>query len=91
MNNITDVLYNGAMVIRLWHTINDKIPLKSIGLISVIISILHFFEDAALIMLGRYTEINVIILFAATITFGIVVAIVVKIPAVHNLLHDDED
>ena len=61
MNNIADVLYNVAMVIKLWHTINDKIPLKSIGLISVIISILHFFEDAALIMLGRYTEINVII------------------------------
>ena len=78
------------MVIKLWHAINNKIPLKSIGLISVIISVLHFFEDAALIMLGRYTEINVIVLFTATITFGIVVAIVVKMPAVHNLLHDDE-
>ena len=30
---------------------------------TLIVSVLHFFEDAALIILGRYTEINIFMLF----------------------------
>ena len=56
---------------------------------TVIVSILHFFEDALLIMLGRYTEINILILFIATIAFGFVVAAVAKHPKVHKVFHDD--
>ena len=56
---------------------------------TVIVSILHFFEDALLIILGRYTEINIFILFIATITFGFVVAAVAKHPKVHKVFHDD--
>ena len=55
---------------------------------TVIVSILHFFEDALLIMLGRYTEINILILFIATIAFGFVVAAVAKHPKVHSVFHD---
>mgnify|MGYP003321877176 FL=1 len=55
---------------------------------TVIVSILHFFEDALLIMLGRYTEINILILFMATIAFGFVVAAVAKHPKVHKVFHD---
>ena len=56
---------------------------------TVIVSVLHFFEDALLIVLGRYTEINIFILFIATITFGFVVAAVAKHPKVHKVFHDD--
>ena len=56
---------------------------------TVIVSILHFFEDALLIILVRYTEINIFILFIATITFGFVVAAVAKHPKVHKVFHDD--
>ena len=56
---------------------------------TVIVSILHFFEDALLIVLGRYTEINIFILFIATITFGFVVAAVAKHPKVHKVFHED--
>ena len=65
--------------------------MKMKGLIpfTVIVSILHFFEDALLIVLGRYTEINIFILFIATITFGFVVAAVAKHPKVHKVFHDD--
>ncbi len=55
---------------------------------TVIVSILHFFEDALLIMLGRYTEINILIFFIATIAFGFVVAAVAKHPKVHKVFHD---
>lgn len=57
---------------------------------TVIVSILHFFEDAMLILLGRYTEINIFMLFIATIAFGFVVAAVAKHPTVHKVFHDKE-
>ena len=53
-----------------------------------IVSVLHFFEDASLILLGRYTEINIFVLFVATIAFGFVVAAVAKHPKVHKVFHD---
>ena len=56
---------------------------------TVIVSVLHFFEDALLITLGRYTEINIFMLFIATILFGFVVAAVAKHPKVHKVFHDD--
>ena len=56
---------------------------------TVIVSILHFFEDALHIVLGRYTEINIFMLFIATILFGFVVAAVAKHPKVHKVFHDD--
>ena len=49
----------------------------------------HNFEDAFLIILGRYTEINIFMLFIATILFGFVVAAVAKHPKVHKVFHDD--
>ena len=58
---------------------------------SIIVSVLHFFEDAILILLGRYTEVNILILFTATILFGFIVSAVVKIPAVHKLFHNEND
>ena len=62
--------------------------MKGLITFTVIVSILHFFEDALLIMLGRYTEINILILFIATIAFGFVVAAVAKHPKVHKVFHD---
>tara|TARA_B110000014_G_C20052122_1_gene547358 strand:- start:642 stop:848 length:207 start_codon:yes stop_codon:yes gene_type:complete len=56
---------------------------------TVIVSVLHFFEDAALIMLGRMTNVNIFILFAGTIIFSFVVAIVAKHPYVHSLFHEE--
>ena len=43
-----------------------------------------------LILLGRYTEINIFILFIATVAFGFVVAAVAKHPTVHKVFHDKE-
>tara|TARA_R110002020_G_scaffold277342_2_gene492559 strand:- start:268 stop:480 length:213 start_codon:yes stop_codon:yes gene_type:complete len=44
------------------------------GLASLIISVLHFFEDAALVLLGRYTTINIWIAVAAGIIFSVSIA-----------------
>jgi len=44
------------------------------GLASIIISVLHFFEDAALVLLGRYTTINIWVAVAAGIIFSVSIA-----------------
>lgn len=56
---------------------------------TAIVSVLHFFEDAALILLGRMTNVNIFILFSGTIIFSFVVAIVAKHPYVHSLFHEE--
>ena len=55
---------------------------------TLIVSVLHFFEDAALIILGRFTEINIFMLFIATIIFGFIVAAVAKHPKIHKVFHE---
>ena len=55
---------------------------------TLIVSVLHFFEYAALIILGRYTEINIFMLFIATIIFGFIVAAVAKHPKIHKVFHE---
>jgi len=44
------------------------------GLASLVISVLHFFEDAALVLLGRYTTIDIWIAIAAGIIFSVSIA-----------------
>ena len=61
--------------------------MKTILSFGAIVSVLHFFEDAALLVLGRYTEVNIYTLFIGTILFGFLVAAVAKIPWVHKLWH----
>ena len=63
--------------------------MKGIIPISIIIGVLHFFEDAALILVGRYTEINILILFLGTVIFSVLVAYVTKLPFVHKYFHTD--
>ena len=56
----------------------SKFHLKSrtakFGIASLVISVLHFFEDAALVLLGRYTTINIWIAIAAGIIFSVSIA-----------------
>ena len=51
-----------------------KSRMAKIGLASLVISVLHFFEDAALVLLGRYTTINIWIAIAAGIIFSVSIA-----------------
>ena len=64
--------------------------MRAILSFGAIVSVLHLFEDAAMLLLGRYTEINIYILFVGTIIFGMLVAAVAKIPWVHRLWHSSE-
>ena len=63
-----------------------KSKLAGFGLVSVVISTLHFFEDAALVILGRYTTINIWIAILAGVAFSICVAGIFKLPFVKRMM-----
>ena len=44
------------------------------GLASVLIGTLHFFEDMALVIAGRYTDVNIGIIILGGIIFSLCVA-----------------
>ena len=52
--------------------------MKKFSFIAILVSILHFVEDALLIALGRYTEIHYSVLLVATILFGILIAAIAR-------------
>ena len=62
---------------------------KKFGSIAFIISALHFIEDAVLVALGRYTEINYLILLIGTVLFGIILAWIARMPKVKQWLGTD--
>ena len=62
---------------------------KKFGSITVIVSLLHFIEDAILVGLGRYTEVNFFVLMLGTISFGLVLAWLARIKKVKQWLGTD--
>ena len=62
---------------------------KKFGSITIIVSLLHFIEDAILVGLGRYTEVNFFILMIGTISFGLVLAWLARIKKIKEWLGTD--
>ena len=52
--------------------------MKKFSYIATVVSALHFVEDAALIALGRYTEIHYSMLLVGTILFGVLIATIAR-------------
>tara|TARA_B100000427_G_scaffold329367_1_gene345260 strand:+ start:2467 stop:2658 length:192 start_codon:yes stop_codon:yes gene_type:complete len=48
--------------------------MKKFGSITFVISVLHFLEDATLVALGRFTELNFLTLLLGTVLFGVLIA-----------------
>ena len=62
---------------------------KKFGSITIIVSLLHFIEDAILVGLGRYTEVNFFILMIGTVSFGLVLAWLARIKKIKEWLGTD--
>ena len=62
---------------------------KKFGSITIIVSALHFIEDAVLVGLGRYTEVNFLILLMGTIVFSALIAWIARMPKVKKWLGTD--
>ena len=48
------------------------------GLVSLIVGVLHFFEDMALLLAGRYTEIDLWVIILGGIIFSICITALFK-------------
>ena len=56
------------------------------GIVSTVIGVLHFFEDFALILAGRHTEISVWIILLAVVLFSVCVTGFLKLGIVKKHL-----
>ena len=60
--------------------------MKKLFSVSFIISILHLFEDFALVLLGRYTEVHIGIVFIAVVLFGLLIGAIARLRVVKKFL-----
>tara|TARA_Y100000817_G_scaffold29974_1_gene20971 strand:- start:1131 stop:1322 length:192 start_codon:yes stop_codon:yes gene_type:complete len=63
--------------------------MKKFGSITIVISILHFLEDATLVALGRFTEFNFLTLLVGTVIFGALIAWLARQEKIKNWLSTD--
>ena len=63
--------------------------MKKFGSITLLISLLHFLEDATLVALGRFTELNFLSLLIGTVVFGLIIAWLARQEKVKNWLSTD--
>jgi|ETNvirenome_6_85_1030632.scaffolds.fasta_scaffold103206_1 hypothetical protein len=56
--------------------------------ISILVSIAHFFEDLILVIIGRHTEIHIGIIAVSVITFGLFIGTISRHPRVKKYLAD---
>jgi len=57
-------------------------------IISTLISIVHFFEDLALVVVGRYTELHLGIIAISVLLFGLFIGLISRHPKVRKYLAD---
>ena len=63
--------------------------MKKFGSITLVISLLHFLEDATLVALGRFTELNFLSLLIGTVVFGLIIAWLARQEKVKDWLSTD--
>ncbi len=56
------------------------------GIISIVVGVLHFFEDMALVLAGRHTNVDIWMILLAGALFSLCVAGFFKIKAVRKHL-----
>ena len=60
--------------------------LKKLLAVSTVISVAHFFEDLALVIIGRYTELHLWIIGLGVITFGLFLGVLSRHPRIKRFL-----
>lgn len=62
--------------------------MKKILSIATLISVLHFFEDAALFIIGRYTEITFPIVLIGVVSFSLLLALLARNPKIKKFISE---
>lgn len=60
--------------------------MHKIGLITIVLSLAHLLEDAALVVIGRYTTIDLWMILVGTFVFSFLVSVVARLKPVRKFL-----
>jgi len=60
--------------------------MHKIGLITLALSLAHLLEDAALVIIGRYTEVAIWMVLVGTLLFSFAVSVVARTKPVRKFL-----
>ena len=55
-------------------------------IISGVVTGAHFFEDLALVILGRYTEVNLTVIMIGTVLFGLFLGGLARVPSIKRFM-----
>ena len=62
--------------------------MKKLFSVAFVVSILHLFEDFALVLIGRYTEVHIGIVLISVVLFGLLIGAVARLRIVKKFLGD---
>ena len=62
--------------------------MKRLFAISAIITSAHFLEDMALVVIGRYTQVNIFVIISGVVISGFMVGIISRHPKVKKFLSE---
>ncbi len=62
--------------------------MKQFVSIAFVVSVLHLFEDLALVLIGRYTEVHIGIVLIAVVLFGLLIGGLARLRIVKRFLGD---
>ena len=60
--------------------------IHKVGLITLVLSLGHLLEDMILVLIGRYTTIEIWMILVGTVAFSLMVGMVSRLPRVKRFL-----
>ena len=60
--------------------------MKKLFSVAFVVSVLHLFEDFALVLIGRYTEVHIGVVLIAVVLFGLLIGEIARLRIVKKFL-----
>ena len=60
--------------------------MKRLFVISAVVTIAHFLEDVTLVIIGRYTEVNIGLILGGVLISGLLIGLISRHPKVKKFL-----
>ena len=60
--------------------------MKKLFSVDFVVSVLHLFEDFALVLIGRYTEVHIGVVLIAVVLFGLLIGAIARLRIVKKFL-----
>ena len=60
--------------------------MKRLFVISAVITSAHFLEDVALVVIGRYTQVNIFVIISGVLISGLMLGVISRHPKIKKFL-----